>query len=82
MKLIWVSRNTEKVEDHGVTSDEVEAGFDAPDWTEGPSEMPLRTMGEGTAPGGRLLRMVFAETEDGIFPTTAYPVRPRQRRTP
>ncbi len=82
MRLIWVSRNTEKVEAHGVTPIEVEAVFDAPDWTEGPSEMPLRTIGEGTTPGGRLLRVIYAQTEDGIFPITAFPIRPRQRRTP
>ena len=60
----------------------MEAVFDAPDWTEGQSEMPLRIIGEGTTPGGRLLRVIYAETEDGLFPITAFPIRPRRRRTP
>ena len=82
MRLIWVPRNTEKEEAHGLTPAEVEAAFDAPDWTEGPSAMPLRTIGEGTIPGGRQLRVIYAETEDGLFPITAFPIHPRQRRTP
>ena len=81
MKMVWVSRNIEKVEAHGVTPAEVEAVFDAPDWIQGPSELPHRIIGEGTTPQGRLLRVIFAETPDGPFPITAFPIRPNQRRT-
>jgi uncharacterized DUF497 family protein len=82
MKLVWVSRNIEKVEAHGVTPADVEAVFDAPDWATAPSERPYRTIGEGTTPEGRLLRVIYAETEEGPFPITAFPIRSRQRRTP
>jgi len=82
MRLIWVARNIEKVEAHGVTPSEVEAVFDAEDWLTGPADLPSRSLGEGTTPEGRLLRVLFAESEDGIFPITAFPIRPKQRRTP
>jgi len=82
VKLIWVVRNREKVEAHGVTPSEVEAVFDAEDWLTGPADMPTRLLGEGTTPEGRLLRMIFADTEDGLFPITAFLIRLKQRRTP
>jgi hypothetical protein len=47
MRLIWVTRNMEKVEAHGVKPSEVEAVFDAPDWLTGPADIPFRHLGEG-----------------------------------
>ena len=81
MRLIWGSRNIEKIKAHGLTTAEVEAAFDASDWATTSSELPYRILGEGTTPEGKLIRVVFAETEDGPFPITAFPVRPKQRRT-
>ena len=82
MRLLWVARNMENVEAHGVTPSEGEAVFDAVDWLTGPADLPTRLLGEGTTPEGRLLRVVFADTEDGFFPITAFPIRQKQRRTP
>ena len=38
-------------------------------------------IGEGTTHTGRLIRVIYAETEDGLYPITAFPLRSRQRRT-
>ena len=82
MQLLWVIRNLEKIRDHGLEPEDVESAFDAEDWGALPSEIPFRFIGEGTNRAGRLIRVVFAETDDGLYPITAFPIRPRQRRTP
>jgi uncharacterized DUF497 family protein len=82
MRLIWHPRNIEKVEAHAVTVAEVEAVFDASDWATRDAELPYRHLGEGTTPEGRVLRVIFVDTEDGFMPITAFPIRHRPRRTP
>ena len=81
MRLAWGKRNLEKVEAHGLSRAEVESAFDSEDWGTGPSDQPFRLVGEGTTSTGRLIRVVFAETDDGPYPITAFPIRTRQRRT-
>ena len=81
MKLLWGHRNLEKIRAHGIETEEVEAVFDAADWGTVPSELPYRLIGEETSPTRRLIRVIYAETEDGIYPITAFPIRLRQRRT-
>jgi len=80
MKLLWGQRNLEKIQAHKLESDEVESAFDAEDWATTPSDKPHRTVGEGTSHTGRLIRVIFATTEDGPYPITAFPIRHRQRR--
>lgn len=82
MELLWGQRNLEKVRAHGLEADEVETAFDAEDWATTPSELPFRLIGEGTSHTKRLIRVIYAETEDGNYPITAFPIRIRQRRTP
>lgn len=82
MKLLWGVRNLEKIRAHGLEPEEVESAFDASDWAEIPSEMAYRMVGEGTTHTGKLIRAIYAETEDGPYPITVFPIRLRQRRTP
>lgn len=81
MHLLWGQRNLEKIRAHGLAPEDVESAFDAEDWATAPSDRPYRTVGEGTTHSGRLIRVIFAETEDGPYPITAFPIHPRQRRT-
>ncbi len=81
MHLLWGLRNLEKIRDHGLGPEEVESAFDSEDWASAPSDVPFRFVGEGTDHTGRLIRVIYAETDDGIYPITAFPIRPRQRRT-
>ena len=81
MKLLWGQRNLEKIRAHGLEPDEVESAFDADDWATTPSDKPYRMIGEGTSHTNRLLRIVYAETEDGPYPITAFRIHRRQRRT-
>jgi uncharacterized DUF497 family protein len=81
MKLLWGERNTEKVKAHGLEPEEVESAFDSTDWGTTPSELPHRTVGEGTSHTGLLIRVIFADTEDGPYPITAFRIHRRQRRT-
>ncbi|HEU4952815.1 MAG TPA: hypothetical protein VFT46_12770 [Holophagaceae bacterium] len=46
-----------------------------------PSEEPYRFIAEGTASSGRLIRVIYAETDEGLYPITAFPIRTKQRRT-
>ena len=80
MKLIWGSRNLQKIEAHGLSREEVESAFDSEDWGTYPSDRAYRFIGEGTVMTGRLIRVIFAETDDGPYPITAFPIRIRQRR--
>jgi len=82
MHLLWGVRNLEKIQAHGLEPDEVESVFDSEDWASVSSDVPYRFIGEGTSHAGRLVRVIFAETEDGLYPITAFPIRSRQRRTP
>lgn len=82
MHLLWGLRNLEKIREHGLEPEDVESVFDAEDWASIPSEVPYRFVGEGTNHTGRLIRVIFAETDDGFYPITAFPIRSRQRRTP
>ena len=82
VELLWGQRNLEKVQAHGLVPEEVETAFDSEDWATTPSELPYRLIGEGTSHAGRLIRVIYAETDDGIYPITAFPIRLRQRRTP
>jgi uncharacterized DUF497 family protein len=82
MRLLWGQCNLEKIRAHGLDQAEVESAFDSQDWGTKPSELPYRKIGEGTTQTGRLIRVVFCETEDGPYPITAFPIRHRQRRTP
>jgi hypothetical protein len=72
----------EKIRAHGLEPEEVETAFEAEDWATLPSDMPYRFVGEGTSHTARLIRVIYAETEDGNYPITAFPIRIRQRRTP
>lgn len=81
MKLLWGHRNLEKIRTHGLEPEEVESTFDADDWGTVPSELAFRLIGEGTSHTKRLIRVIFAEAEDGLYPITAFPIRLRQRRT-
>lgn len=80
MRLVWGQRNLEKIQAHGLDKTEVESAFDSTDWGATPSELPYRMIGEGTTHTGRMIRVVFAQTEDGPYPITAFPIRPGQRR--
>ena len=80
--LLWGSRNLEKIRAHGLLPEKVESALEADDWATIPSGLAYRTVGEGTTPTGKLIRVVFAETEDGLYPITAFPIRILQRRTP
>ncbi len=82
MKLLWGQRNLEKVQAHKLEPSEVESAFDADDWATAASEKPYRIVGEGTSHTSRLIRVIFAETDDGLYPITAFPIHRRQRRTP
>ncbi len=82
MQLVWGERNLEKIQAHGLSPEEVESAFDAEDWATLPSDRPFRFVGEGTSSTGRLIRVVYAETEEGPYPITAFPIRLRQRRSP
>ena len=82
MHLLWGLRNLEKIRAHGLEPEEVESVFDADDWAFLPSDVAFRFVGEGTNHAGRLIRVIFAETDDGLYPITAFPIRSRQRRTP
>jgi uncharacterized DUF497 family protein len=82
VEILWGSRNLEKIRAHGLEPDEVESAFDAPDWATIPSDMEYRMIGEGTTHTGKLIRVIYVETEDGAYPITAFPLRARQRRTP
>ena len=82
MRLVWGQRNLEKIQAHGLSSDEVESAFDARDWATTASDKPYRFIGEGTTSTDRLIRVVFAETDEGPYPITAFPIHIRQRRTP
>jgi len=82
VKLLWGHRNLEKIRTHGLEPEEVEAVFDSDDWGTVPSELPYRLIGEGTSHTDRLIRVIYAETEDGLYPITAFPIRFRQRKTP
>ena len=82
MELLWGQRNLEKIRAHGLEPEEVETAFEAEDWATLPSDMPYRFVGEGTSHTARLIRVIYAETEDGNYPITAFPIRIRQRRTP
>jgi uncharacterized DUF497 family protein len=82
LELLWGHRNLEKIQAHGLEPEEVETAFDADDWATIPSELPYRLIGEGTSNAGRLIRVIYAETDDGLYPITAFPIRLRQRRTP
>jgi uncharacterized DUF497 family protein len=82
LELLWGNRNLEKISSHGLDTTEVETAFDADDWATIPSDRPYRLTGEGTAHTGRLIRVVYAETADGYYPITAFPIRLGQRRTP
>jgi len=81
MKLVWGQRNLEKIQAHGLSLDEVESAFDAQDWAATASDKRYRFVGEGTTSTDRLIRVIFAETDDGFYPITAFPIRIRQRRT-
>lgn len=81
MDLVWGSRNLEKIEAHGLSAEEVESVFDSDDFGSMPSEEPHRFIAEGTSVRKRLIRVIYAETGDGLYPITAFPIRPRQRRT-
>ena len=82
MRLLWGSRNMDKIRSHGLEPGDIESAFDAEDWAHVPSDVSFRFVGEGTTTSGRLIRVVFAETADGLYPITAFPIRPRQWRTP
>jgi hypothetical protein len=82
VEVLWGHRNLEKIQAHGLEPEEVETAFNADDWATAPSELPYRFIGEGTSHSGRLVRVIYAETEDGLYPITAFPIRLRQRRTP
>ena len=82
MHLLWGTRNLEKIRAHGLKPEDVESALDSEDWATTPSDEPYRFIGEGTNHSGRLIRMVYAETDDGLYPITAFPIRTRQRRTP
>jgi uncharacterized DUF497 family protein len=79
LELLWGHRNLEKIQAHGLEPEEVETAFDADDWATIPSESPYRLIGEGTSNAGRLIRVIYAETDDGLYPITAFPIRLRQR---
>jgi len=81
MELVWGTRNREKVEAHGLSIEEVESVFDSGDFGTMPSEEPYRFIAEGTAITNRLIRVIYAETGDGLYPITAFPIRAKQRRT-
>ena len=81
MELVWGTRNLEKIEAHGLSAEEVESVFDAEDFGSMASEEPYRFIAEGTAFTRRLIRVIYSETGDGLYPITAFPIRPRQRRT-
>ena len=80
--LLWGARNLEKISAHGLHPTEVDSAFEAKDWVAIPSDQAFRFVGEGTTNTGKLIRVVYAETEDGPYPITAFPIRPRRRRTP
>jgi len=82
LELLWGRRNSEKVRAHGLEPEEVETAFDAADWATIPSDRPYHLVGEGTSHTERLIRVIYAETADGNYPRTAFPIRIRQRRTP
>ena len=82
MHLLWGTRNLEKIRVHGLEPEDVESAFDAEDWATIPSDEPYRIVGEGTNHLGRLIRVIYAETDDGLYPISAFPIRTRQRRTP
>ena len=80
MLLIWTERNLEKIKVHGLGINDVESAFDSTDWAIVPSDLPFRWIGEGTTDSGRLIRVIYAETDDGPYVITAFPIRSQQRR--
>ena len=80
MLLVWTERNLEKIKAHGLDVNDVESAFEASNWAAIPSELPFRWVGEGSTYKGRLIRVIYAETEDGPYVITAFPIRPQQRR--
>jgi len=82
VEIFWGFSNLGKIGANGLDPGEVESAFDALDWAAIPSEMEYRMVGEGITHTGKLIRVVYAETEDGPYPITAFPIRLQQRRTP
>ena len=76
-RIIWGVWNTEHISDHSVPMADVEAVMGAPDFEATETEFPFRFVGEGTL-GGRLYRVVFMETREGLYPITAFKVRKRR----
>lgn len=80
MLLFWTERNSEKIKTHGLDLNDVETAFDSSDWAVIPSDVPYRWIGEGTTYKGRIIRVIYAETDDGPHVITAFPIRTKQRR--
>jgi uncharacterized DUF497 family protein len=80
MLLHWTERNLGKIKAHGLDSNDVESAFDSPNWAIAPSDLAFRWVGEGSTYNGRLIRVIYAETEDGPYVITAFPIRTQQRR--
>ena len=80
MLLVWTERNLEKIKVHGLDINDVESAFESSNWAIAQSDMPFRWVGEGTTDKGRLIRVIYAETDDGPYVITAFPIRTQQRR--
>jgi hypothetical protein len=80
MLLFWTERNLEKIKAHGLDANDVESASESSNWAIIPSELPFRWVGEGSTYKGRLIRVIYAETEDGPYVITAFPIRTQQRR--
>lgn len=76
-KIIWGAWNTEHISDHSVSMAEVEAVMGALDFEVIETEFPFRFVGEGRL-GDRLYRVVYMETQEGLYPITAFKVRKRR----
>ena len=80
MLLVWTERNIEKIKVHGLDINDVESAFESTSWAIVPSDMPFRWVGEGATYKGRLIRVIYADTDDGPYVITAFPIRTQQRR--
>jgi uncharacterized DUF497 family protein len=78
MKSIhWGTWNTEHIADHGVSREVVEAVLSSPDFEAIETEFAARYVGEGTFED-RLYRVIYMETQEGIYPISAFKVRKRR----